>query len=330
MRSLEHVEAPLYRKDVQSAQALACVMVSYHTGPLLFDSIQAILQQTLPVTELVLVDNGNPSDIEARLDALAAADPRLRIQRGQGNVGFAAACNLGASLCAAPRLLFLNPDCLLPEDGHARLAEEFAALPPRSLLSPLLVNEDFTEQRGSRRAVLTPWRAAVEWLGLYRLAPAHPYFLRFNRTHEPLPLGTHKVDVTSGAAMLMQRSLFAELGGFDERYFLHVEDVDLCVTLLKRGGSAYVAPAVRVIHQASSSDVSHIRVEWHKAVGFCRYFRKQFKAVYPVGFVPLVNLLVWLRFGIRLPLMLLRRRAGLGHRASGKPAGRDAQPNTGD
>ena len=307
MTSLDSVEASLYRKDTAATQDLACVMVSYHTGEVLFAAIESVLGQSAPPAELVVVDNGNPQPVRARLDELASARPELRVQRGQGNVGFAAGCNLGAANTAASHLLFLNPDCVLPADGLQTLWQEYEQLPPRSLLSPLLLNADFTEQRGSRRSVLTPWRAAVEWLGLYHLAPSHPYFLRFNQSGEPLPLETHKVDVTSGAAMMMARSLYTELRGFDEGYFLHVEDVDLCVTLLKRGGATYVAPSVRVVHQGGSSKTSPLKVEWHKAKGFCRYFSKHFKGVYPPGFVTIINVLVWVRLVIRSPLLLLRR-----------------------
>ena len=308
MTSLDSVEAPLYRKDTAATQELACVMVSYLTGDVLFDAIESVLGQSVAPRELVVVDNGNPEHVRARLDELARVTPELQVCRGQGNVGFAAGSNLGAANTQSTHLLFLNPDCVLPADGLEKLWVEYAQLPPRSLLSPLLLNPDFTEQRGSRRAVLTPWRAAVEWLGLYHLAPSHPYFLRFNQSSEPLPLITHKVDVTSGAAMMMARSLYNELRGFDEGYFLHVEDIDLCVTLLKRGGATYVAPSVRVVHQGASSTSPPLKVEWHKAKGFCRYFRKHFKGVYPKGFVSVINLLVWLRLVLRAPLLALRRR----------------------
>ena len=100
---------------------VACIMVSYHTGEILFASIDAVLSQSTPPAELLLVDNDNTDEVRRRLDELAAVTPSLRIVRGQGNVGFAAACNLGASLCRAARLLFLNPDCLLPEQGLERL-----------------------------------------------------------------------------------------------------------------------------------------------------------------------------------------------------------------
>jgi len=246
-------------------------MVSYLTGDVLFDAIESVLGQSVAPRELVVVDNGNPEHVRARLDELARVTPELQVCRGQGNVGFAAGSNLGAANTQSTHLLFLNPDCVLPADGLEKLWAEYAQLPPRSLLSPLLLNPDFTEQRGSRRAVLTPWRAAVEWLGLYHLAPSHPYFLRFNQSSEPLPLITHKVDVTSGAAMMMARSLY-------------------------------------IVHQGASSTSPPLKVEWHKAKGFCRYFRKHFKGVYPKGFVSVINLLVWLRLVLRAPLLALRRR----------------------
>ncbi len=285
---------------------IAVVMVSYQTGAVLFPAIGAVLDQP-EVSEFVIVDNGNPAEVQQQLRQLAEAESRVQLLQGQGNIGFAAASNLGAAHTGPSTpaaLFFLNPDCLLPTGCTGRMLHELAALPQRSLLSPLLVNPDFTEQRGSRRSVLTPWRAVVEWLGLYRLAPRHPYFRRFNRASDPLPLHTHPVDVTSGAAMLISRELFDELGGFDENYFLHVEDVDLCVRLLKSGGSAHVAPHIRVVHHLSSSEASPVRIDWHKSVGFCRYFRKHFDGVYPRGFVSAVNLLVWCRFVIRLPLQL--------------------------
>ena len=70
------------------------VMVSYHTGPVLFVSVKSALQQP-HLSQLIVVDNGNPPDVQARLQQLALSEPRLRVLTGQGNIGFSAACNLG-------------------------------------------------------------------------------------------------------------------------------------------------------------------------------------------------------------------------------------------
>jgi len=296
--------------DQKPAVTATIVVVSYHTGSVLMQAIDAILAQP-ELDELVLVNNGNPPAVTEQLLRRAASEPRFKLLDGHGNVGFAAGCNMGVVACDSDILFLLNPDCVLPPNALGQLLCEFEQLPGQSLLSPLLVNADFTEQRGSRRTVLTPWRALVEWLGLYRLAPAHPYFRRFNQSSSPLPLTTHAVEVTSGAAMLIRRDLYRTLGGFDERYFLHVEDIDLCVSLRKRGGSAFVAPHIRVVHYVSSSRSSAARVEWHKSLGFCHYFSKHFKGVYPPGFVGGVNVLVFARYFAQLPLLLLR-----GHQAN--------------
>lgn len=295
-------------QQVNSGQrkTVAVIVVSYHTGPVLMTALESVLVQP-ELTELVLVNNGNPAEVVDALTELVDREPRLTLLDGQGNIGFAAGCNLGVASCSSELLMMLNPDCVLPGNALGSLLNEYEQLPALSLLSPLLINPDFTEQRGSRRTVLTPWRALVEWLGLYRLAPAHPYFRRFNQSTSPLPMTTHAVEVTSGAAMLLSRKLFRELSGFDERYFLHVEDIDLCVSLLKRGGSAYVAPQIRVVHYVSSSRSPAARVEWHKALGFCRYFKKHFVGLYPAGFVGGVGTLVILRYVARLPLLLFRR-----------------------
>ena len=234
---------------------LSIVMVSYHTGPVLTQALRSALAQP-ELGELVLVNNGNPALVTAELERLAGSEQRLKLISGQGNVGFAAGCNLGVEASHGKMLFLLNPDCVLQPGTLGQLLDEYQKLPAQSLLSPLLVNPDFTEQRGSRRSVLTPWRALVEWLGLYKLAPAHPYFRRFNQSNSPLPITTHVVEVTSGAAMLMSRSLFDSLKGFDERYFLHVEDIDLCVSLLKRGGTNYVAPHIRcLLYTSDAADV---------------------------------------------------------------------------
>src|SRR5690348_8835055 len=91
---------------------VSVLMVSYHTGPSLFVALDRIAGE--PETgEIILVDNGNDDATRAALARRAAAEPRLRLISGQGNVGFARACNLAAARATRPILLLLNPDCLV-------------------------------------------------------------------------------------------------------------------------------------------------------------------------------------------------------------------------
>jgi GT2 family glycosyltransferase/nucleoside-diphosphate-sugar epimerase len=249
------------------------VMVSYRTGSVLFAAIGRVLAQTAPV-ELVLVDNGNPADVMARLMEMAARDPRLRIVNGHGNVGFAKGCNIGASAARGDFLLFLNPDCLLPPDAFTKLQEEGARLKRPYMLGAHLVNEDGSAQRGCRRALLTPTSAFVEALGLGWLFPG----LRLNRHREPVPERTVPMPAISGAFIFMPREDFWNIGGFDEGYFLHVDDLDLCLRLHRAGGAVYFVPQVVVTHLGGTSQATTAFVEKHKARGLVRYFHKHYGA----------------------------------------------------
>lgn len=90
------------------APLISAVIVSYHTGPVLMHAIASVLTQSAPI-ELCLVDNGNPPEVVAALHAMAQADSRIRVATGHGNVGFGAACNIGARLAQSPICCFSIP-----------------------------------------------------------------------------------------------------------------------------------------------------------------------------------------------------------------------------
>jgi GT2 family glycosyltransferase len=74
--------------------------------------------------------------------------------------------------------------------------------------------------------------------------------------------------------MYVSRAGFDRLGGFDEGYFLHVEDLDLCRRAEAEGGSVIYTPLASALHHGASSDAPALAVERHKAAGLGRYFRK--------------------------------------------------------
>jgi len=259
---------------VTNGVRISAIMVSWHTGPALFEAIDAALAAG-DVDELIILDNGNPRAVRDRLEALDAARDNVRLLAGQGNVGFARACNLGARAARGDVVLFLNPDALI-EPGAAALMMEAGASRGRRpwLVGARLLNPDGSEQRGARRGMLTPLSAFIGYTGLYRLEPLHPEFRNIHREREPLPDGPTPMPVVSGAAMAIPRKDFLALGGFDERYFLHVEDIDLCRRVAEAGGVVVFHPHARVMHYGSTSRAPLLSVEWSKAKGFVHYFWK--------------------------------------------------------
>jgi len=242
------------------------IMVSYHTGAVLFQAIEHVLAQK-NLSELIVVDNGNPPDVLARLRALP-----VRLVSGHGNIGFAGGCNLGASYATAEYILLLNPDCLPEQDALVHLKAALEANPDAMMAGGLLLNPNGTEQRGGRRQLLTPQTALSEALGLYRFTGA----ARLNNNETPTPQQICEVPAISGACMFLRREDYLKLGGMDEGYFLHVEDMDLCWRVHAAGEKILFVPEARVVHLLSTSEAPAPFIEWCKAKGFMRYFHKYF------------------------------------------------------
>jgi N-acetylglucosaminyl-diphospho-decaprenol L-rhamnosyltransferase len=293
-------------KKQQNADVSA-VVVTYQTGPILFECIDSLLSQS-ELRQLILVNNGNPLEVEARLRSLAALDARIELVSGHGNIGFAAACNLGVAQARGDILLLLNPDCVMHGNALRKLLLDRPSDQMAWMMSCRLLNADGSEQTAAHRDIMTPWRAAVEIFQLYRLAPQHPYFRRFKVYEGVDQHAVNNVPVISGAFMLLPTRDYRALGGMDEDYFLHVEDIDFCLNFLRQGGKIYYNPKVSVLHHKSTSEVSPLFLEWHKTRGFMHYFRKNFTHLYPVGFIALVNAGVFSRY-VFIASALLTRKA---------------------
>ncbi len=276
-------------------QMTSVIMVSYHTGPVLGPAIAAVMAQTANV-ELILINNGNPPDVEAALIKSLKDEPLVRLMTGHGNIGFGRGCNLGARVARGDHLLFLNPDSLLPPDAVAHLHRAAQGLKRPFMLGARLVDQEGCDQRGCRRALLTPLTALIEALHLYRFFPK----IRLNFHEEPLPDRITPIPAISGAFMFMPAADFRAIKGFDEGYFLHVEDLDLCWRFRQAGGEIYFDPGLTVTHVGSTSKTTNLFLEKQKAKGFIRYFDRNFKATTPRLLLWILRAAIWLRFLVKI------------------------------
>ncbi len=246
---------------------ISVIMVSYMTGPALLEAVSAILEDP-DIYEIILVDNGNTPSARHSLSKMVMAHDKVRLLQGHGNVGFSKACNYGACLASGDYFLFLNPDAILRPMAAKKLADCGQGLTRPWVAGGLLRNLDGQEQKGSRRRALTPWSAFVTFTGLHKL----PFFKPIHMEDEDMPAGPTPVPVVSGAFLMTDLESFEMINGFDERYFLHVEDIDFCRRAGAAGGDVYFVPSATVMHYGSTSRVPRIKVEWEKLQGFITYF----------------------------------------------------------
>jgi len=264
---------------------VAAIVVTHNSAATLRHCVDGLLIQPA-LDALVIVDNGSTDAWHAALPD----DSRIQTLRNPDNPGFAHACNQGAAATRADWLLFINPDCFLDDGTLARLLSIACVQPKLGVLGAVLVDVDGVVDPASRRRAPTPQTVLAGKLAAGSTVT--------NNESE-----FESVEAISGALMLMPRSAFAAVDGFDAGYRLHCEDLDLCRRLRNAGLDVGIAAGVRVLHlKGTSSRARPIWVEWQKHRGMLRYFAKFDAAntAWPV------RLAVYLGVALRLPIAAAR------------------------
>jgi GT2 family glycosyltransferase len=251
--------------------------------------VRRALASSLAV-EVIVYDNASTDGCVAALDVLAQDERRLRVLRGEHNLGFAVGCNRALAEATGTYALFLNPDCLVEPDTLATVVAALQADADAGVAGCVIRNPDGSEQRGCRRRLPTPGRLAAAFFGVRRAG----YFA----IEGALPPEPVAVEAISGAFMLVRREVLDRVGSFDEGYFMHWEDLDLCRRFAAAGVRILFVPTAAVAHVKGHSSRSRPwRVEWHKNLGLLRYLRRHhFRGPAGILLLPIAPLLVlrWL------------------------------------
>jgi len=230
-------------------RVLSAIIVAYRTPSEVAAAVASLRAQTDPPDEIVVVDNGAADgDPLPELAELAG----VAIRRPERNIGYGAGCNFGARVVSGDDLLVMNADVVLTAGATAALRgrlhsdDQIAVVGPRifSHGEVQLSARAFPSLRTGlfgRRSVLT--RLLVR-------AQRYPTELR------PARQGGGRVDWVSGACMLVRRSAFDAVGGFDEGYWMYWEDADLCRRLDNKSWQVHFEPAAVVHHATGASGVS--------------------------------------------------------------------------
>lgn len=271
---------------------IAAVVVS-HQSEETIDACLRRLREAEGVTQVRVVDNGSDDATMTIVQRHASADPRVRFIANPDNPGFSVACNQGAEDSDAPWLAFVNPDCFVEADSLARLQAH-----ARALGGPALMGADLVDETGERDAAAR--RRDPDFARMLRAASTSQLAVAYEASRI-----VQRVDAVSGALMLLPRTLFERIGGFDSAYRLHAEDLDLCRRAREAGAVVAVANDVRVVHvRGVSSRNRPWFVEWHKHRGLHRYFDRYEAASRGLPLRWAVRLAIWLRF----PLAVLRAK----------------------
>jgi N-acetylglucosaminyl-diphospho-decaprenol L-rhamnosyltransferase len=287
---------------------LVVVVVNHNSGDFLPRCVASVYAAAEDLAlEIVVVDNASR---DRSAERVAAEHPAVRIIDNPVNRGFAAAANQGIRETEAPFVLLLNPDAEITAGTLAALLKVAGERPRAGAIGLLVRNPDGTVQPSARKVP-----GLLDSLGHAFLGPALPNnpFTR-SYTMAGWDRATEReVEWISGSAMLLRREAYDEVGGFDARYFMYVEDVDLCTRLRKAGWTVMFSPEVEVVHEVGVSSRSMPkRMAMEHSRSIYRYFDRHVARGPVVLLKPLVWLALWLR--ARLAARVRARGPTGGHR----------------
>jgi N-acetylglucosaminyl-diphospho-decaprenol L-rhamnosyltransferase len=221
----------------------SAVVVNYESGPMLLDCVRSLLaDDSAGVPEVVVVDNGST---DGSVAALRAELPQIRVVEPGANVGYAAAANRGIAVTSSPIVAVGNTDLVVAPGTASGLLARFDAESDLGAAGPALLNPDGTQYPSARAHSSTSDAVGHALLG--RPFPRN----RFTRRYRQLDADWSRprdVDWVSGAFLFLRRSALDSVGGWDERYFMYLEDVDLCWRLRRLGWRVAYDPSGRVTH----------------------------------------------------------------------------------
>ena len=274
---------------------LSIIIVNWNAGHQLRDCVSSIatgLQEGFSLSEVIVVDNASSDDSLIGLDRHGVA---VRVVGNAENRGFGAACNQGAMMVASEYLLFLNPDTRLFEDSLTKPIN-FMQQPSNSgvgICGIRLVDEQGNVSTSAARFP-TLRVMAGKILGLTKLFPS--VFPAHLMTSSDLCVNS-SVDQVIGAFFLIRKNVFDRCGGFDERFFVYFEEVDLSLRAKQFGYSSYFLSEVSAFHKGGgcSERVKAARL-FYSLRSRILYARKHYSWMEFVGIVLLT--------GLELPLRL--------------------------
>jgi N-acetylglucosaminyl-diphospho-decaprenol L-rhamnosyltransferase len=228
--------------------------------------------------EIIAVDNASTDPISVGYLEKAGKEGLVKLVKSKKNLGFGGGNNLGAKEAKGKYVLILNPDIFVEKDSVQKMVDYMEANPEVGILGPKLVYPDGTVQDSCRRNMnfldLIIKRTFLKKLPVLKKRVEKYTMEDFDHNK------VSEVELLVGACFMIPRDVYEEVGGFDKRYFLFMEDFDLCKEISKKGRKVVYFPKVEVTHnhkRLSGGSIFKLlrkKVFWIHISSAFKYFKK--------------------------------------------------------
>ena len=225
---------------------LSIVILSYNTKDLTVKCIELVIRQYRKELErgefeVIVVDNASSDASASAISNIKNQISNIKLIENEKNLGFAKGCNIGERAAKGRYMLFLNSDTEVRDRGFLKMMEFLEKNEKVGVLGGKLLNIDGSPQPSAGK-FYTLFNLFLMLLGIEN-------FLGIRKS----PNKTSRVDWVSGGCMMIKKNLFERLSGFDEKFFMYIEDMELCYRANKLGFLTYFYPDVKVLHKELGS-----------------------------------------------------------------------------
>lgn len=256
--------------------SLAIIIVSYNVRAELEACLESLVGHTAPFpTEIVVVDNASA---DGTVDAVRGRWPGVRVIEAGGNLGFTRANNLGIAATTSEFVLLLNPDTIIPPAAIPTLVRGLAMHPEAAAAGPRLIDADGFPELSFGWAIGPFGELRQKIVG----GLLHRRIRWIVRIVDQWARRPGPREWISGACLLVRRADLEAVGLLDERYFMYTEDVDLCVSLRKRGREILFLPQSEILHLRGRSAGRNPATARRRRLSQLAYYEKHHPAWAPV------------------------------------------------
>ena len=270
---------------------LTISIVSYNSLNFLRDCLNSILENPPSLKyEIIVVDNAST---DGSHELVQKNFPQVKLLHNSKNTGFAAANNKAISKTNSKYILLINSDCKVHKNSLDNLVNFMEKNKKAGTAGPKIINSDGSVQLSCRKFP-SIFNAAFHTI-LINIVPNNPFSRKYKLAdaNRDTPF---EVDWVSGSAMIIRRKALEDTGTIDERYFMYVEDLDLCYRMWQKNWKVYYYPCASILHHiGGSSGNGELKACFRMQRSVFYFFWKNYKKSWKVLLIPLLIIVLAFR-----------------------------------
>lgn len=248
---------------------ISAIIVTYNSGDDIIHCLDSLLASD-PLPEIIVVDNASTDGTPQRIEQ---EYPSIKLITNDDNRGFGAANNQGVAIANGDIIALINPDLIVEPNALAILSNYLTQHPKVGIVGPKTVNSN-EEIAITSRPEYNVWRILTRWLAIDRFIPQ----LTYGNYPDQMRSATQpfECDWLQGSCLVMRRQDYLSINGFDEGFFLFMEDTDICARVKDLGQKIIYHPDATVMHKESTTVSRYplVRIRGYH-ISPLYYFRKR-------------------------------------------------------